>query len=342
MSPELARRERSIAATPAPEHGVALEIILSFDVEEHFRIEAATGLDIAPSLKAQYAGRVEPTTRWLLDRLEDYDIRATFFIIGQLAPSRGADPADPGSWTRGRQSWLGPSTHPGDDSPRLPRRCPAKQGGPRAGHGHASRGLSRADVQYPAIDGVGARRARRARVPLRFVDLPGPPRPIRRPASARMPFWARGFGHKILEFPPATLRMLGTNLPVGGGGYFRLLPLSLMERALEQTRRTCRPAVTMLYFHPWEFDPEQPRLPLGHLGRFRTYVGIKQSRERLGRLLARHRFSRGIDLASRLALQPDRLLCFGLDDGALESPAPCQPDVQPVEWDRLATNRGIA
>src|SRR4051794_30545104 len=72
------------AAAWAPRGGAA-EVILSFDVEEHYRIEAAAGLDVAPGLKADYAGRVTPTTEWLLERLGARDILATFFIVGQFA-----------------------------------------------------------------------------------------------------------------------------------------------------------------------------------------------------------------------------------------------------------------
>ena len=59
-----------------------------------------------------------------------------------------------------------------------------------------------------------------------------------------------------------------------------------------------QPAV--LYFHPWEFDPGQPRLPLGRISRFRTYVGMNKSIPRLERLLARYRFSRGVDVANEI------------------------------------------
>ena len=56
----------------------------------------------------------------------------------------------------------------------------------------------------------------------------------------------------------------------------------------------------MLYFHPWEFDPEQERLPLTRLNRFRTYVGINRSRARLEALLQRYRFARAVDVAQQL------------------------------------------
>jgi hypothetical protein len=62
----------------------------------------------------------------------------------------------------------------------------------------------------------------------------------------------------------------------------------------------------MLYFHPWEFDPSQPRLPLGLLDRWRTYVGLRRSRPRLRALLSRHRFARAIDVVRRLEHESPR------------------------------------
>jgi hypothetical protein len=56
----------------------------------------------------------------------------------------------------------------------------------------------------------------------------------------------------------------------------------------------------VLYFHPWEFDPSLPKLPLKRLSSFRTYVGIGRSRGRLTRLLSRHRFGRLIDQVNGL------------------------------------------
>jgi polysaccharide deacetylase family protein (PEP-CTERM system associated) len=131
------------------------------------------------------------------------------------------------------------------------------------------------------------------------------------PAAPRWPFRVRGREHTLLELPPATLRFLGNNVPVGGGGYFRLLPPALLERALRQTARTGAPPVAMLYFHPWEFDPDQPRLPLRFLSRFRTYAGIARSRPRLQTLLSRHRFVRAMDVARQL-LPGTALPCFDL------------------------------
>jgi polysaccharide deacetylase family protein (PEP-CTERM system associated) len=120
------------------------------------------------------------------------------------------------------------------------------------------------------------------------------------PAAPRSPFLAKGETQTILELPPVTWRCLGMNAPMGGGGYFRLFPLFLTRWAIRQTLTRTDPPVAMLYFHPWEFDPEQKRLPLGRLSRFRTYVGIGRTRERLIDLLGRYRFARAVDVAGQL------------------------------------------
>jgi hypothetical protein len=65
-------------------------------------------------------------------------------------------------------------------------------------------------------------------------------------------------------------------------------------------KRDTSPAVATLYFHPWEFDLEQARLPLGRIGRFRTYVGLGRTRARLASLLEKYPFVRAIDVAKRL------------------------------------------
>jgi hypothetical protein len=87
-----------------------------------------------------------------------------------------------------------------------------------------------------------------------------------------------------------------------------------METAVRQVRRRCRPAVAMFYFHPWEFDPQQPRLPMRPLSRFRTYVGIHRTRDRLARLLTKYRFSRAIDVAGSLDYRRQDLLRFNPAD----------------------------
>jgi polysaccharide deacetylase family protein (PEP-CTERM system associated) len=291
---------RTVRAVPAPAAG--LRVVLSFDVEEHHRIEAARGLAIDRALQAHYRGRLGPSTQWILEQLGPLGIRATFFVVGEICR---------------RQAGLLRQIH-------------------RAGHEVASHGWDHRPVHAlsPAAFREDVRRSKDAleqvtgeavvgyRAPTFSIvrhtawaldvlaelglSYDSSIYPVRHdrygiPGAPRVPFLAQGREHALLELPPATLRFLGLNIPVGGGGYFRLLPLFLMTHAFRQVRWWCEPAVAMLYFHPWEFDPQQARLPLGRFSRFRTYTGIETSRRRLTRLLARHRFCRAVDVAAQLA-----------------------------------------
>jgi len=92
--------------------------------------------------------------------------------------------------------------------------------------------------------------------------------------------------NSILEIPPSTIRFLGLTLPLGGGGYLRLFPEPLFRNALERILIAQR-QMAVLYVHPWELDPEQPRVLRGSwLSTFRQYVNLHKTEGRLRRLLA--------------------------------------------------------
>jgi polysaccharide deacetylase family protein (PEP-CTERM system associated) len=90
---------------------------------------------------------------------------------------------------------------------------------------------------------------------------------------------------EFLEIPITTTRLLGRNFPCGGGGYFRLWPYSLSAAALRGVnRRDGRSCV--FYFHPWELDPDQPRIPGARpSSRFRHYLNLHRMAPRIRRLL---------------------------------------------------------
>jgi len=92
----------------------------------------------------------------------------------------------------------------------------------------------------------------------------------------------------IVEFPVSTKRLFGRNLPVGGGGYFRLYPGAILRRHLAALE--ARGESGCLYLHPWEFDPAQPRVETGALKSFRHYVGLDKTLVKLEALLARFAF----------------------------------------------------
>ena len=89
----------------------------------------------------------------------------------------------------------------------------------------------------------------------------------------------------LLEVPVTTLRLGGRNLPSSGGGYFRLLPYAVSRWLIEQVnRRDGQSAV--FYFHPWEIDDGQPRIPgIDPKTRFRHYVNIARTEARIAQLL---------------------------------------------------------
>ncbi|ETX09173.1 MAG: hypothetical protein ETSY2_01070 [Candidatus Entotheonella gemina] len=105
------------------------------------------------------------------------------------------------------------------------------------------------------------------------------------PQAPRFPYEIRRHGdRRLIEFPIATRRWLGLNLPIGGGGYFRLLPAALIRRGIRHVNvREQHPA--MFYFHPWELDPGQPRPPMPWHHRFRHYVNLERMPAKLGYLL---------------------------------------------------------
>jgi polysaccharide deacetylase family protein (PEP-CTERM system associated) len=96
----------------------------------------------------------------------------------------------------------------------------------------------------------------------------------------------------LLELPVSTVRLLGRNLPAGGGGYFRLLPYAASHWALRRINSLDRQA-GIFYFHPWELDPGQPVIPgIGLKTRLRHYLNLHRTQARIERLLGDFRWGR--------------------------------------------------
>lgn len=89
----------------------------------------------------------------------------------------------------------------------------------------------------------------------------------------------------LLEYPLSTITLLGKNIPVSGGGYFRLFPYWFTRYALRKINRTDKRQF-VFYLHPWEFDPEQPRFnKASAFSRFRHYNNLDKTEDRFSRLL---------------------------------------------------------
>jgi polysaccharide deacetylase family protein (PEP-CTERM system associated) len=104
------------------------------------------------------------------------------------------------------------------------------------------------------------------------------------PVSARHPYRIERDAGSVLEVPGSVARVLGMNLPVGGGGYFRILPYAWTRWGLDRINRG-EGRAAVFYLHPWELDPDQPRLAAGLLSRFRHYRNLHLTEQRLRRLL---------------------------------------------------------
>jgi polysaccharide deacetylase family protein (PEP-CTERM system associated) len=275
--------------------------IASFDIEEVNRIEAAVGLSVSAELKAEFAARMEASTRRLLDQLAAAKALATFYVVGEIArthPKLVRDIHEAGHEV-GSHSYDHRRVHrftPDEFRADLRASKDALEqatGGPVVGFRAPTFSVMRETAW--AIDAL-------AECGFEYDSSIFPVRHDRYgvPDAPRGPFIVEGDAREVLELPPLTYRVAGLNLPVAGGGYFRLFPLGFMRAGLRQAARGSEPQVGMLYFHPWEFDPGQPRLPLKRLARWRTYVGVGRTTARLGRLLATFPFRRAIDVVREI------------------------------------------
>jgi polysaccharide deacetylase family protein (PEP-CTERM system associated) len=108
--------------------------------------------------------------------------------------------------------------------------------------------------------------------------------------APRFPYeiWRSG-STSLVEFPIGTARLFGVNLPIGGGGYFRLLPVTVVSRGIRRVNDREQQPV-MFYMHPWELDPDQPRPQMPWRHRFRHRVGLEEQAIKLSSLFAQFRF----------------------------------------------------
>jgi polysaccharide deacetylase family protein (PEP-CTERM system associated) len=109
------------------------------------------------------------------------------------------------------------------------------------------------------------------------------------PHAAKNPFILKlDNGKSIVEFPLSTVRIWGIHFPFGGGAYLRLFPYWYNQWSIKRLNRKGKPAV--VYFHPWELDPDQPRLGLNLLARTRHYFNLDIMETKIRKLLKAFRF----------------------------------------------------
>jgi polysaccharide deacetylase family protein (PEP-CTERM system associated) len=257
---------------------------LTVDVEDYFQVSAFAGI-VDRSQWGTFESRVCRNTDELLGLFDDAGVRGTFFVLGWVA----------------------------ERFPDLIRRIQAG-GHELASHGYAHQlvydltpeefraDLARArgaigDATGVVVQGYRAPSYSITNRSLWALDVlvtegyhfDSSIYPIHHDRYG-IPNWPRHI-HRIVrdageiwELPGSTVRLGGVNLPIGGGGYFRLLPYWWTARGLRSLNRHEHRA-GVFYLHPWEIDPDQPRLRAGLVSRARHYHALAKTRARLSRLL---------------------------------------------------------
>lgn len=256
---------------------------LSIDVEDYFQVSALAPY-IARSDWDAIPCRVEANVDRILAMLERQNVKATFFTLGWIA----------------------------ERYPQVVRRIVAG-GHELASHGY---GHQRASDQSPAEFLEDVRSAKALLEDLGGVAVKGYRAPSFSIGAGNLwaldtlaqaeylysssiypvahdhygmpdaPRFAYRTASGILEVPPTTVQVAGRNLPASGGGYFRLLPYGISRWAIRQVNQQDGQSA-MFYFHPWEIDPGQPKVPgVSAKTRFRHYVNLDRMQSKLERLLA--------------------------------------------------------
>lgn len=263
---------------------------MSIDVEDYYHVSVFDGIVPRDAWNAMES-RVCANTARLLDVFDEFEVRSTFFVLGSVA----------------------------ERHPELVRTI-AQRGHEIASHGHAHRlvydqtraafrdDVRRAKAMLEEASGrpvVGYRAPSYSITPRSLWALDvlieegyqydSSIFPIRHdrygiPVSDRRPYSIVRDAGSIVEVPGSTTTVGPMNLPVAGGGYFRILPYWWTRWGISRVNEVeQRPVV--FYLHPWEIDPDQPRLHAGRLSRFRHYRNLHQTETRLRQLLSDFRFN---------------------------------------------------
>lgn len=272
-------------AAPAPAN------VFSVDVEDYFQVGAFEDL-IRRDTWDSFERRVEANTERLLALCAEHGVLGTFFVLGWVA----------------------------ERCPGLVRAI-AEAGHELASHGHDHRRVTEMDRDQFRQDVRRAKRAVEDAAGCEVLGYRAPnysmardtlwaldvlleegfaydssifPTRHRRYGMASFPrfAWAaRGRGRELLlELPISTVRLGGVALPFLGGAYLRHFPFAYVRWGLRRVNRDeRRPAV--LYTHPWEIDPDQPRQPASLRNRIRHYRNLRLTAERLARLFREFPFT---------------------------------------------------
>lgn len=256
---------------------------LTIDVEDYYQVSAFEAV-IDPGSWETLESRVVRNTNVILEMLEERNIKATFFIVGWIAdrhPSLvrrihhlGHEVACHSYWHK-KIFDLTPDAFK-QDTLRA-KQCLEDIISNNV-HGYRAPSYSITDKSLWALDVLADMGFKYdSSIFPTYHDNYGIPEAPR--------FAFRLETQNMMEYPISTANIMKQNIPVSGGGYFRLFPYAITKAALKRINiREKQPFI--FYFHPWEIDPEQPRIKQAcRLSRFRHYVNLKTTRLKLEKLL---------------------------------------------------------
>lgn len=273
------------ATTPAAANAMTV------DVEDYYQVSAMEPM-VDRADWDNHESRVDRNTNRVLDLFAAHEVKATFFTLGWVAErhpalirrivSEGHELASHG-WAHHRISAQTPEAFRADVR-KTKAILQDLSGVTVLGYRAASFSITKQTPWAHAILEDEGYAYSSSIYPIRHdhYGIPDAPRFAYRPEAARA----------LIEVPITTVQLGARRLPAGGGGYFRLLPYGLSRRAITRVnRRDGQPAV--FYFHPWEVDPDQPRMPgLSAKTRFRHYTNLSRMQARLDKLLRRFSWTR--------------------------------------------------
>lgn len=278
-----------------------IQNVLTVDVEDYFQVSAFANT-IKQDEWGEHPLRVASNTHKLLDLFDEYQVKATFFILGWVAEreknlvleiaKRGHEVA-----CHGYSHQLVYNQTPEVFQQETVRAKSILEDiiqQPVLGYRAASYSITEKSLWALDILAESGFVYDSSIFPVRhdrygMPDTPEYPYHLMTPA-----------GHSIIEFPLSTAKFLNYRLPVAGGGYFRLYPYWLSRMGLKQINRQQQPFI--FYLHPWEIDPDQPRISASLFSRFRHYNNLDKCETRLRNLMSDFQFATTWDVLSALGL----------------------------------------
>jgi len=271
---------------------------MSVDVEDYFMVEAFAGSISRDSWESR-PSRVVMSTRRILSLFDRYNVKGTFFFVGWVAHkfpelvrevhARGHELACHSYWHRTVYSQTPDEFR--EDTRAAVRAVEDAAGVKVFGYRAPSWSITKDCLWALDVLAEEGFTYDSSIYPIHH-DLYGVPGARRFPYTHRLKD-----GHSLLEFPPATVQVLGQNLPCAGGGYLRIFPLAYTHWAFRKFQEDYGKRV-VVYFHPWELDSEQPRIREKLKSRLRHYTNLDKMTDRLEILLQTYSFQPFRELVS--------------------------------------------